>query len=406
MRLLVVTYRFPAYTHDAPCNTIYRLVRYLSRRHQVTLVALASSETVAQRRDLVGPYCHRIETVVLPPWRGCLNVGIGLLTSREPIQMPLWRSRMMAERVHQVVREERIELAYGYHLRSTQYLATVKGIPRCVALQPSQVLHFGRRRQHIRNPILRLGYAIEHARLVGYELGIAQQFERCLLISERDRQAIDPRGELTNVFYNPHGVDTDYFQPPAANSREPNTLVFSGVLSIDTNTDAVLHFCRSILPLVRQRVPDVKLYVVGKQPPRAVRALARRDPSITVTGYVEDLRLYLWRARVGIDPLRIGAGLQNKVLEGMAAGLPMVMTGVANEGIGAVPAEQAIVVDKPAEFAAAVVRLLGDAGLRERVARAGRDFVVRRWSWEAHFEPLEQLFYQLVSARTPAEVSD
>ncbi len=116
-----------------------------------------------------------------------------------------------------------------------------------------------------------------------------------------------------------------------------------------------------------------------------------------------DLRPYLERAVVGIDPLRIGAGLQNKVLEGMSMGLPMVITSIANEGIGAVPGEEVLVADDPPSFAAAVVRLLEDADLRRAIGGRARRTIEQRWSWAAHFADLEAAMLSLVAGEGPGQ---
>jgi len=107
-----------------------------------------------------------------------------------------FRSEAFAAKVKQVIAEEEIDLAYGYHLRSGQYLADVDSIPRVIALQPAQILHFGRRHKLTHNPVLRALYGMEYRRLVGYEERVAEKFDSCLLISEKDRNAIDPRGPL------------------------------------------------------------------------------------------------------------------------------------------------------------------------------------------------------------------
>jgi glycosyltransferase involved in cell wall biosynthesis len=129
-----------------------------------------------------------------------------------------------------------------------------------------------------------------------------------------------------------------------------------------------------------------------------------RDPSVIVTGYVRDMRPYMARAEVAIDPLRIGAGLQNKVLENMSMGLPLVMTTVANEGIRAVSERDALVADDPSAFARQVARLLNDGAQRQRLGAAAREFIIRGWSWDKHFHDLERIFSELVgrNPRLPA----
>jgi glycosyltransferase involved in cell wall biosynthesis len=128
---------------------------------------------------------------------------------------------------------------------------------------------------------------------------------------------------------------------------------------------------------------------VGADPLPAVRVLDR-NPAVEVTGRVEDLRPYLDRAAVAVDPLRVGAGLQNKVLEGMSMGVPMVVTAVANEGIGAEPGRHLLVADRADDFARQVVRLLRDPEMRTRIGAAARRFVIDEWSWEKHFADLER----------------
>lgn len=395
MRLLVVTYRFPAFRSTADRNVVYNLVKHLSRRHEVSLVAFATADPATQSTDLVRPYCRRTEVVVLPVWRSMLSAGIGLL-GREPLQMRYYSSGAMRQRVAAVAREQRVQAAYGYHLRSWPYLAALNGVPKVLALHPAQVLHYGRLRGVIRSPLKRLVYTVEHRRLRGYERAVARRMDRCLLISPADRLAIDPDGELTNVVYNPHGTDVASFTRPADAVREPASLVFHGAMYMDTNTDAVLHFVRDVLPLIWRARPETRLYVVGRHPPRSIQRLAA-DPRIIVTGLVDDVRPYLWRATVAVDPIRIAAGMQNKVIEAMSAGLPMVVTSTANEGIGARDGEAVRVADEPEAFARAVLELLSDHVAARRLGEAGRRFVQEGWTWETHFCRLEALLEELAA---------
>ena len=388
MRLLFVTYRFPAYSGDATSNTVFNLVKYFSRDHEVSLVGLAPSPIPEESREQLERYCKRIEVVDWPKWRGALSAARGLL-SGEPLQMWYFRSRALLEKVKQVIAEEKIDLAYGYHLRSGQFLSDMDSIPRVIAIQPAQVLHFGRRYQLTHNPIMRAIYGIEYRRLIGYEVKLAQKFTSCLLISEKDRDAIDPEHRLHNVFYNPHGTDVVLFAPSSDLVREENSLVFCGAMYMDTNYDAVLHFCRSILPLIWAKRPETRFTIVGKKPPQAVLKLAE-DPRISVTGFVKDVRPYLWKASVGVNPIRMAAGLQNKVLEGLAAGLPMVISAEANEGINA-PEGKAIRIGRSSEeFAAHVLALLENKAEAKAMAAEGLAFVQSLWSWEHNFRSLEE----------------
>ena len=162
------------------------------------------------------------------------------------------------------------------------------------------------------------------------------------------------------MFFSPHGVDCEYFAPMSNVKKDPSTIVFTGNMNYAPNVDAAQFFYERIFPLVRSEVPDVKWQIIGADPAPVIEAMDA-DPAIAVTGRVPDLREYMNKATLAIAPLRIGAGLQNKVLEGMSMQLPMVITSVANEGIKAVDGKNILIADEPSAFAEQVVRLLRDA---------------------------------------------
>lgn len=394
MRILVVTYRLPVYPGDAPSNTIFHLVKHLSRNHEVFLAGLAHRTFSRDSLERISQYCRRVEWISCPKWRGAWRTARGVASS-EPLQMWYYRTRAFSDLVQKIIAEEKIELAYGYHLRSAQFLANLDSIPRVLAIQPAQVLHFGRRYQLTRHPILRAIYGMEYRRLVGYEAALAQRFDSCVLISNRDWDAIDPERRLDNVFLNPHGTDVLSYAPPADVVRESDTVVFSGSMSMDTNSNAAHYFHREILPLVWARRPETKFRIVGKDPPRSLMKLGG-DRRISITGTVPDIRPYLWKSSVGVDPVRMAAGMQNKLIEGMAAGLPMVITPEANEGIRAPEGHAVLVGHTPEEFAAHVLLLLEDAERARTVATEGLAFVQAHWSWEHYFSCLEDKLNTLV----------
>jgi len=402
MRMLFVTYRFPAYSGDATSNTVFNLIKYFSRNHEVSVVGLVPAPISQERSDELKKYCHRIEAIVWPKWRGAFSAARGLLSS-EPLQMWYFRSKALADKVKQVVAEEHIEMAYGYHLRSGQFLADIDSIPRVLAIQPAQILHFRRRYELTHNPVLRALYGMEYRRLIGYEVEVAKRFDSVLLISDKDRDAIDPTHQLQNVFYNPHGTDVHTFAPPDDNIREENSLVFSGAMYMDTNSDAALYFCREILPLIWAKQPDVRFTIVGKRPPNSILKLAA-DPRIVVTGFVDDVRPYLWKASVGVNPMRMAAGMQNKLLEGLSAGLPMVVSPEANEGIKAPEGNAVLIGRNPEEFAAQVLTLLSDRSLANSLAREGMAYVQAQWSWEHNFRILEAQMDKLIAGRSLVQV--
>jgi hypothetical protein len=403
MRILMITYRLPVDLYGGDKSTIHHLLKFLSARHEIVLLSFIDSESLRDQLDLVAPFCERVELVYLPKWRSYLNC-LGRLASSDPLQVSYYRSAEMTHRIRELLRREPFDLVYGYHLRTGQYLKNVVGCPRVFDLKPVQTLNLRRMQEHVSDPLKKLMYRIEYDRVRRYERGLVRDMDRCFVICDADREAIDPDGELPQVILNPHGIDPVKFAPDPSCHQEPNSLVFSGKMGYEPNADAAVYFCENILPLVTSRVPDVKLYLVGADPQPCVTSLAR-DPSVVVTGFVDDIRPYLHRAQIAIDPLRIGAGLQNKVLEGMAMGMPMVVTSVANEGIQAEPGRDLLVADTAAEFADRIVELLHDPDRRTRLGAAARQFIVNHWTWEKHFEQFEHILLETVQPAPARETA-
>ena len=233
------------------------------------------------------------------------------------------------------------------------------------------------------------GFKYEAARLRSFEPAISKEFDRSLVISDVDRAAIS-EAPSERFFECPHGVTLDK-APPGSVDRDPRLVVFSGRMDYRPNVDAAVFFCEEIFPAVRASVPETVFFIVGANPDASVRTLGRID-GVTVTGEVDAVYPWLRRASVGVDPLRAGAGLQNKVLEGLACGLPMVVTPVANEGIGAEPEVHLLTGDTATIFAVQVIRLLTDTGLRRRIGAAGRRHIEMNWTWDVHFNRLERMF--------------
>jgi sugar transferase (PEP-CTERM/EpsH1 system associated) len=394
VRLLVAAPRFPWPLDKGDRLTVYNLLRHFGQRHSVALVCfLEPGQDPEWVRRLDG-VVERLEVVRLCRAAAYGRAALGL-ASRRPLQVHYYRSGAMARRLRRVIEEFHPDLVYAHTIRMAEYLADDRPGPAILAMQVSMALNYGRLARFARSPLRRAAYRLEAGRARRYEPRIAARFERCLLISEADVAALgSPRP--ANVVVNPHGVDFAYFTPSPGTAGEEGRLIFTGNMAYVPNVDAVEWFVAEILPLVRERVPGVRLAVVGADPPRRVLDLAV-DPAVEVTGRVPDLRPSLEQAVVGIDPLRIGAGLQNKVLEGMSMGLPMVITSIANEGIGAVPGEEVLVADDPPAFAGAVVRLLQDPALRRDLGGRARRMIERRWSWEAHFADLERTTLDLLA---------
>ena len=398
MRMLVVAPRFPYPTRTGDTLTVFHLLRHFSQRHRVDLVSCIRGELPPESYSAIADYCGLIRTVQVPAWRSVLNSAAAVLRGK-PLQPALFASGEVRRAISDLVREQEYDVLYAHTVRVAQYLADLPmpvSALRVLAMQISMKLNYQRLARYERNPLYRLAFQYEASRLGNFERQLVDKFDRTLVISQVDQRAVSPDSD-DRFFECPHGVTLDD-QPEPAEERQANAIVFSGNMNYRPNVDAVIYFYQEIFPQVRQRVPDAEFFVVGANPDASIRRL-KDDRGVHVTGEVPSIYPWLHRAAVGIDPLRAGAGLQNKVLEGMACGLPMVITPVANEGIRATHEVHLLMADNPAEFARHIVRLMEDSGLRESIGRAARCFIETHWSWEAHFDRLEAMLIDELNAR-------
>jgi polysaccharide biosynthesis protein PslH len=235
---------------------------------------------------------------------------------------------------------------------------------------------------------LSLIYQIESKRLSNFEKVLAQQYNYCLVTSKYEMSLLS---DTSNIKVLPNGVDQTYFSPQGRPIE--GNIIFTGVMDYFPNSDAVLHFHRHIFPLIKKDVPSAQFIIAGMHPTAQIRAIADHDT--IVTGFVPDIREYLSRAAVCVVPLRVAMGVQNKILEAMAMGLPVVATSVASRGINATHGREILVADDPEGFATATIRLLQDQQLRASITKNAQKFIAQNFSWEKNLHQLDELISQI-----------
>ena len=387
MRILYLTSRLPYPLYKGDKLRAYHQIKYLSRRHSVTLCSLIDSKEELSYINELEKYCECIETILLKPYFSYLSV-FSYVFSRIPLQVGYYYSRKMKKKIDELLTSERFDIIHTQLVRMTPYIKDHRKTPKVLDMVDTLSLNMKRRLEKeklLMKPLLHL----EYTRLQKYEADTCRAFDKVIECSECDKQFLSYNG---NVSVCPNGVDTDFFYFTESTKGSSSALCFLGNMGYFPNIDAVLFFVKNILPLVKKKISNVKFYIVGINPPGCIRNLARKDKDIMVTGFVEDVRSYLKKAAVAVYPIRSGSGIQNKVLEAMASGTAVVATRYALEGIQVNPEEHAIMADKPGEFASRVVQLLSDAGLRRRLAINARRLVEDVYDWDAYGRELETIY--------------
>ncbi|HEU4329273.1 MAG TPA: glycosyltransferase [Roseiflexaceae bacterium] len=409
MRILFISAYVPSRIRVRPYSFIKALA---GRGHAVTLVCGAGADDAEALNEL-HKLCRRVVAVPTGAREMAWN-ALRALAAPMPLQAAL---NFAPDLLAAVQREARAghDVAHIEHLRAsalgygTPLLPTVLDSVDCISLLFERTLRSG---PSLRSRALAL---LDLARTRRYEADYTRRYDRVLVTSPEDAWALElladahpaaPRSAEqasdglssklnSKIAVIPNGVDLDYFRPPAQ-PRAPATLVFTGKMSYHANTAAALMLAREIMPLVWAQRPDTQLTIAGSAPPAEVQALAA-DNRVRVTGYVPDLRPYLAQATLAVAPLRYGVGIQNKVLEAMAMGAPVVAARQVARALRADDGAELRFAEQPEEYAGAILDLLDSPNQRARLSRAGRAYVEQRHDWQHLAADLEQVYQDAIS---------
>jgi glycosyltransferase involved in cell wall biosynthesis len=254
-------------------------------------------------------------------------------------------------------------------------------------------LYWQRRKAVDRGFLQKQFEALEGRRVLRYE-AVIKEYDLALSCSEEDLAYLQQTHGVDNLRLLPNGVDLDTFYPRDHDYGEAQTLLFTGNMDYAPNVDAVGYFCADILPLIRKTHPSVRFIIAGQRPVESVRNLAGNG--IEVTGFIEDLAGMYNQASVVVAPLRFGAGTQNKVLEAMAMGIPVVCSDIGFAGLGIAQGEGAFMQTSPESFAHSVTDLLDDEALRRTTGAKGIEVMQQRFGWDAIAERLEVYFEEAI----------
>ena len=376
MRILFIVPNVPSFIRPRPFN----FIRGLSQIHQVSVVCLATNEADERSVSELRQHCQSLEVIRLSRWRSFANCLVALVSANS-LRCAYFHSPRLRNRVRARVEAKEVDLVHAEHLKSLSMVEPVLGkVPAMFDAVDCLSMFESRRRRVTKNPLAKLFSWIESKKFRLSEAEAARRFNRLAISSAVDREAYPvPVGLREKIDVIPNGVDLEHFRFRQFEAQK-NLLVFCAKLDYFPNEDAALYFSRSVWPLLRARRPELQFEIVGSRPPRSVRQLDGKA-NIRVIASVPDVRPYLGRAWVALCPIRIRAGIQFKLLEAMALGVPVVTTRICCPGLGVEPGKHLLAADDPAEFVSAVELLLDNGNLRQKLIEAGRAYVEREHSW-------------------------
>ena len=414
----------------------WHLMRHLAMHHEITYLAFA--DEAAAPRDVEGMREVAAHLVTVPrsePSKGSARFYLDAamhLVDPLPYAVGKYRSREYARRLDALLQTRAFDLIVCDFLFPAVNLPAELPCPAVLFTHNVESEIWRRHAETKTRAWSRLLYGAQYRRMLRFEARTLARFEAVLAVSDADRitfERLYPSAVRGPIHVVPTGVDTAFFspdpQPVGAELAPPldpgpgalpdgewsgasnRGLVFTGSMDWLPNEDAMIFFCREVLPLIRAEEPETTLSIVGRAPTPAVRKLAA-EHGIEVTGRVDDVRPHVRDAAVYIVPLRIGGGTRLKIFEAMAMGKAVVSTTVGAEGLPVTNGEHVLLADEPRAFCRAVVRLFRDVDRRRQIERAARALVVERYDWSAVAGDLEAALTHLrdASARPVREDAD
>ncbi len=393
MRIFYICRRVPFPPDRGDKIAAFNAIRHLAARHEVHVFCLGDGVQDLANISGLQAYAKSVSAAPVDEFTIKLRALAALVTG-QPLSVAALNESNLHDAIQKKFTELRPDLIIVYSCNMAQFAEHFPNVPR--------IMHFGdldslKWPQYAERSSIPLNwiYAIEARRLLGYERHIAQIFSHALVHTEIEKDDFERLIPGIPVAVVGNGVDLDYFRS-AGEAKKPALMVFTGVMEYRPNIDAVVWFCDEILPIVQMEIPAANFTICGSRPALAVRRLAKRR-GVRVTGWVADARLYLDRAEIFVAPLRMARGVQNKLLEALAMGLPCVASTAAWSGTTVADGQGILATDEPREFARHVIDLLGDSDGRAEMARRARAAAVANYRWEVQLACLDQVIAAAVS---------
>ncbi len=387
MKILVVLSRIPFPLEKGDKLRAYYQIRELSKWHDLYLVALYSRSVPEEAMRELAPFCREVHFLKQHPIRCALNMATSFFAGR-PLQCGYFYSHRNHKQIDKIIQEVQPDHIYCQLFRMAEY---VKNYPIPKTLDYQDVFSKGMtRRAEKSKGLAKCLFNMEAQRIARYEAAVFDCFDHRTIITEVDRDLIPhPRHEEIEVV--PNGVDFDQFSYHG--ETKAYDLIFSGNMGYAPNVDAAEYLATEILSPLLDEFPDIKLVLGGANPSARVRAL--RSEHVVVTGWVDSMADWYAQSKVFIAPMRMGTGLQNKLLEAMSMQLPCVTSPLAAKPLSGAEMENAIrVCHNTHDYVETIRQLLKDDTEYQHLAAAGNRFVHEHYDWKNATEKLLQIISQ------------
>jgi glycosyltransferase involved in cell wall biosynthesis len=376
------------------------MLKELKRDHHVTYLTLDDGLAGATAREQAHEYCHELVCIPHQPRekfsKGFYAELLLNLASPLPYAIKKYESAEMRQQIVERSSNQTVDIVI------CDFLAPAINVPRklpcpSILFQHNVEAMIWKRHFEVQDNALKKTYLRgQWRKMERFEKETCRRFDAVIAVSAEDRDQMREEYGVNAVFEVPTGVDTEFFTPSGKESIDPHNVVFTGSMDWLPNEDAIRYYTDQILPIVRRSIPNATLTVVGRNPYPGLLELSRQDPSIVVTGRVEDVRPYMERAAAYVVPLRIGGGTRLKIFEAMAMEKPIVSTTIGAEGLPVTDGRELRIADTPETFAASVVDLLTNREAARKLGQEAARVVREKFGWNGVAKRFAEICLQSV----------
>jgi len=398
MKVLYLCHRFPYPPKRGGKIRPFNMIRHLkSQGHEVTVCSLSRSVVETAEAEGIAPHCHafHIGQVTEPVQMLRMVLRLPLVT---PSSMGYFYSAELAAKVRELLATQAFDLIFVHCSSVAQYVEHVTHIPKILDfgdMDSQKWLEYAQRKPFP----LSLGYRLEGTKMLWAEKRLARRFDLCTATSRVEWETLQGYGTGAATDWFPNGVDAAFFDPADA-GYDADTISFIGRMDYYPNQECMARFCAEVWPQLKAQRPAMKLLIVGADPSAEMRRLGEL-PGVTVTGSVPDVRPYIRSSALMVAPLSIARGTQNKILEAMAMGVPVVTSSVAAGGVDAVAESHLLVADSATEITRAILRITESPDERRRLAVAGRQRVLSHHAWPRSMQRLDGIIQRCRDSFAP-----
>ncbi|MBK8873960.1 MAG: glycosyltransferase [Bacteroidetes bacterium] len=390
MKIVMIVSRFPYPLEKGDKLRAFQHLSYLNQAgHEVYLIALSDENVSEQSKAKIQSLCASVQIIKLSFLNRVMNLVFSFFSGL-PLQVGYFYSKSIHKLIDKTIQQIQPELIYCQLIRTALYKKNFESIPGIIDYMDAFSIGTAQRLKNAPT-ILKPVFKRELAKVKSFEMGSFKWFKSHLIISDQDRKNMSVP-DAASVRVIPNGVDTDFFQP--ANVPKSIDITFVGNMNYPPNIDAAIFLVRDIMPVVWKSKPEITVQLAGANPHASVAALA--SEKVKVTGWVNDIRDCYHISRIFVAPMRIGTGLQNKLLEAMAVKLPCITTSISFTPLHADAQKDILVGNTKEELAGHILFLLQNPDKAEIIARSGFDFVTGRYSIKHSFQTLGTVFTKMV----------